>query len=202
VPVEQTAATQDTYASYEPPAHSNKGRVSGFMGWAFSVPIGSVRDFTAVVSPLGFEIMIDSWITDNLSVGASGEWATYVDDRPRTTNTVDNVSITATAYNYMQTASARALLHYYYLESESVYPYVGPHIGVNWTTFDSETADLVLTDNRVSFSFGAETGVKIPFGRNAPMAIANLRYAANLQAEFTNKVTNVQSLALMLGLGF
>jgi hypothetical protein len=142
-------------------------------------------------------------VLDNLSLGFSGEWATYVDNRPRTTFDVnDNTAITATAYNYMQTTSARFLVHYCFPGGGPVRPYIGPHVGVSWSMFDLQAADLALSDSEFSINFGAETGVEIPFGRHAPVALVNLRYSFSPAAEFRDVVTNVQSLGLMLGIGF
>jgi hypothetical protein len=199
---ESEAAAQDTYVAEAFYPQSKVGRVSGFMGWAFNVPLGSVRDFTGVVSPLGFEIQFNGWVTENLSLGVSGEWATYVDNRPRTTYSLDQGALTATAYNYMQTTSARLLIHYCFLGQDPVQPYVGPHVGVSWSSFDSEAADLVLSDTEVSINLGAEAGVQIPFGRSAPAALVNLRYSLSPAAEFRERVTNVQSIAMLLGIGF
>lgn len=201
-PATLTPSIPDTYTSVEDRTTHRAGDVSGFMGWAFNVPIGSVRDFTAVVSPLGFEIQFNGWVLDNLSLGVSGEWATYVDNRPRTTVTVDQSAITATAYNYMQTTSAHFLVHYFFPGGGPVRPYIGPHAGVSWTMFDLEAADLALSDSEFSFNFGGEAGVEIPFGRNAPVALVNLRYSFAPAAEFRNIVTNVQSFGLLLGIGF
>jgi len=192
----------DTYTELSDPTAIKAGRVSGFMGWAFNMPLGSARDFTANISPLGFELQFSGWITPNISVGVSGEWATYVDDRERATVTVDDTSITATQYNAMQTTSARLIAHYAFLSSGPVRPYVGPHVGVSWTTFDSEAADLVQSDTQVSVNFGAEAGMEIPFGLYAPVGLVNLRYSVSPAAEFRNTVTNVQALALLLGIGF
>jgi hypothetical protein len=192
----------DEVSSNERPTRSNKGRISGFVGWAFNVPLGSVRDFTAVVSPLGFEFQLNGWVTSNITVGVSGDWATYTDDRPRTTYAVNNTAVTATAYNYVQTTGAHFLAHYYFLEEGPVLPYVGPHVGVSWTAFDSEEADFDLSDLEVSMVFGAEVGAEIPFGRNAPVALANLRYSVSPAADFLGVVDDVQSLGLLVGLGF
>jgi hypothetical protein len=201
-PAPLTPSIPDTYTSVEDRTTHRVGDVSGFMGWAFNVPFGSVRDFAAVVSPLGFEIQFNGWVLDNLSLGVSGEWATYVDNRPRTTVTVDQSAITATAYNYMQTTSAHFLVHYFFPGGGPVRPYIGPHAGVSWTMFDLEAADLALSDSEFSFNFGGEAGVEIPFGHNAPVALVNLRYSFAPAAEFRNIVTNVQSFGLMLGIGF
>ena len=197
-----SSGVEDEYARQPYYEESKVGRISGFMGWTFNVPLGSVRDFTTNVSPLGFEIQFNGWVTPDISLGVSGEWATYVDNRPRTTYTVDQAAITATAYNYMQTTTARALIHYCFLGQAPVQPYIGPHVGVSWSFFDSEAADLVLSDTEVSVNFGAETGVQIPFGRNAPSALVNLRYSFSPAAEFRNSVSNVQSLGMMIGVGF
>jgi hypothetical protein len=191
----------DTTPSYEEPAHGKLGRISGFMGWGFNVPLGSMRDFTAVVSPLGFEVQLHAWVTPNISLGVAGDWATYVDNRPRTTYESNNGAVTATAYNYTQTSSARFLAHYYFIDSGPVLPYLGAHVGVTWSTFESQAADLFLSDSEVSVAFGGEGGIEVPMGRNAPVALVNVRYSVAPAAEFRN-VSNVQSLGLMLGIGF
>lgn len=192
----------DTVSKLEEPTASKAGRLSGFMGWTFNVPLGSVRDFTAVVSPLGFELQFNAWVLDNLSLGVSGEWATYVDNRPRTTVAVDRAAVTATAYNYMQTTTARFLVHYYFDSSGAVRPYIGPHVGVSWSSFDLQAADLSLSDNQTSVNFGGEAGMEIPLGRYAPVALLNVRYSFSPEAEFRSVVTNVQSISMMLGIGF
>lgn len=192
----------DTIASLEEPKASKAGRISGFVGWAFNVPLGSVRDFTAVVSPLGFELQFNAWVLDNLSLGVSGEWATYVDNRPRTTVAVDRTAVTATAYNYTQTTTARLLVHYCFDSSGPVRPYIGPHVGVSWSSFELQAADLSLSDNEVSVNFGGEVGMEIPLGRYAPVALLNVRYSFAPEAEFRSLVTNVQSIGMMLGVGF
>lgn len=178
------------------------GRVSGFMGWTFNVPLGSVREFTNDVSPLGFELQFNGWVLDNLSLGVSGDWATYVDNRPRETFSVDRAAVTAKLYNYMQTASARFLVHYFLLGEGPVRPYIGPHVGVTWSTFDLQAADSKLSDNQTSVSFGGEVGAEVPLGRYAPVLLFNARYSFVPEAEFRNTVTNAQSLGFMLGVGF
>jgi hypothetical protein len=193
---------RDTVSNLDEATASEAGRISGFMGWTFNVPLGSARDFTAVVSPLGFELQFNAWLLDNLSVGVSGEWATYVDNRPRTTFSVDRTAVTATAYNYMQTTTARLLLHYCFDGGGAVRPYIGPHVGVTWSSFDLQAADLSLSDNEVSVAVGGEAGMEIPLGRYAPVALVNLRYSFAPEAEFRNLVTNVQSISMMLGVGF
>jgi len=176
--------------------------MSGFMGWAFAVPLGSVRDFAAVVSPLGFELQFQGWVMSNLSLGVSGEWSTYVDDRPRTTYETGSSTITATAYNYLQTTSAHAMAHYYFIEDGAVQPYIGPHIGVSWASFQTQAADFVISDTQFTFAWGFEGGVLIPFGYNAPVGLVNVRYSNLPAAEFLSQVTNVQSLSVLLGVGF
>jgi hypothetical protein len=181
---------------------SLQGRVSGFLGWTFNVPLGSVRNFSSVMSPLGFELQLQAWVLPALSVGVSGEWATFVDNRPRSTYTLDTGALTATAYNYMQSTSARLLVHYFFLGDAVLLPYVGPHVGVTWVAFDSEAADLALTGSQASIVLGAEAGVEVPFGRDAPVAMLNVRYSVAPAAEFRDAVSNVQTLGMIIGIGF
>jgi hypothetical protein len=198
--VEESAV--DALASRGDGSGSLKGRLSGFMGWSFNVPLGSVRDFSSVMSPLGFELQFQGWVLPNLSLGLSGEWSTFVDNRPRTTYELESAAVTATAYNYLQTTSARLLVHYYFLGEGPLLPYVGPHVGVSWASFDSEAADLSLTDSQVSVVFGGEAGVEVPFGRSAPVVLLNVRYSLAPALEFRDAVSNVQTLGLMIGIGF
>jgi hypothetical protein len=192
----------DTSESFEPTRHSKTGHVSGFMGWAFNVPLGSVRDFTAVVSPLGFEVQLLAWVNNQIALGIDGDWATYVDNRPRTTYDVSNGAVTATAYNYTQTSSVRFLANYFLMDEGPVLPYIGLHAGVSWATFESQMADLTLSDTEFSFSWGGQAGIQVPMGRYAPIALVNLRYVNTPAQEFLGQVSNVQSLGLLLGIGF
>jgi len=201
-PLQQAPLGVDTSQSFEPTLHSKTGHVSGFMGWAFNVPLGSVRDFTAVVSPLGFEVQILAWVNNQIALGIDGDWATYVDNRPRTTYNVENGAVTATAYNYTQTSSVRFLANYFLMDDGPVLPYVGLHAGVSWATFESQEADLTLSDTEFSFSWGGQAGIQVPLGRYAPIALVNLRYVNTPAQEFLGQVSNVQSLGLLLGIGF
>jgi hypothetical protein len=153
-PREETAI--DALAGRGGSSHTLQGRVSGFLGWTFNVPLGSLREFSSVMSPLGFELQLQAWVLPALSVGVSGEWSTFVDNRPRSTYTLDSGAITATAYNYMQSTSARLLVHYFFLGDAALLPYVGPHVGVTWVAFDSEAADLALTESQASIVLGAD----------------------------------------------
>ncbi|HVZ33717.1 MAG TPA: hypothetical protein VG963_14900, partial [Polyangiaceae bacterium] len=175
--------------------------ISGFIGWAFNMPLGSVRDFTGRTSPLGLEIQFDGWISESVSLGVSGEWAAYVEHRPRTTIDRGGGTLTATAYNYLQTTSLHFLLDAHFLRHAPVNPFVGLHAGMSWAAFDSAAADLELSDTQVSFNFGVETGARIPLGAGGPLALVNLRYALSPENNFMS-VSNVQSVGWMLGLGF
>jgi hypothetical protein len=201
-PLQPAPLGVDTSESFEPTRHSKTGHVSGFMGWAFNVPLGSVRDFTAVVSPLGFEVQLLAWVNNQIALGIDGDWATYVDNRPRTTYDVSNGAVTATAYNYTQTSSVRFLANYFLMDEGPVLPYIGLHAGVSWATFESQMADLTLSDTEFSFSWGGQAGIQVPMGRYAPIALVNLRYVNTPAQEFLGQVSNVQSLGLLLGIGF
>jgi hypothetical protein len=184
------------------PERLEKGAISGFIGWSFNAPLGSVQDFTGNLSPLGFELQFRSWVSSNLSLGVSGDWVGFVDDRPRSTYSLDNLAVTATSYNRTQTASARFLVHYYLLDSGVIRPYVGPNVGIGWSAFDVEAANLVLSDNDTSIVYGVEGGAAIVTSQSGPIILANLRYSVLPSAEFQSSVSNVQTLGLLVGMGF
>lgn len=181
---------------------SRAGSLSGFVGWAFNIPLGSVRDFASTASLLGFELQAHLWLNSRLSLGVSGEWAMYTDTLDAGSYSLEQAEGSARAYNELQTTSLRLLAHYALLGSRDFRPYVGPLVGVSWSAFELEAADVVRSDTKFSVNVGAEAGVVIPFDGGGPAAIVNLRYSTSPAAGFGSIVTNVQSLGLLLGIGF
>lgn len=179
-----------------------QGSMLGFMGWGVNVPVGSVRSFAANTSFLGFEAQFRYWLSPNLSLGASGEWATFVDEQPRTTYEIDNVAVTATSYNHIQTSSARFLVHYYPIVAGSFLPYIGPHVGVGWSMFELEAADLAISDSESSIAVGLEGGAAFPLGERGPTLLVNIRYSFLPTAEFRRAVDNMQTVGMLVGVGF
>jgi hypothetical protein len=192
----------DPYTTERVWSESKPGHISAFVGWAFNIPFGSARDFTKYASLLGFEVQCNAWMTRNLSLGVSGEWAAYTANLPRATYSLEGAQITAKAYNQLQTTSLRLLVHYYLPDEGPFQPYIGPLVGVSWSAFELDVAHLGLSDTQFSLNLGAEAGIVIPFNGGAPAAVFNLRYSTAPAAEFRNVVSNVQSLGLLLGIGF
>lgn len=179
-----------------------RSRLGGAVGWNFNMPLGSVRDFTANLSPIGFEIQLRYWATRRLSFGLSGEWDSFVDERPRSSYQVQNGAITATAYNQLFSAILRFIPTIYLIDDGPVMPFIAPNIGVGWNEYRSRAADLELSDSKVSIAYGAEAGVLIPTPMDGPMFLFQLRYSAQPASEFRDRTTNAQSLALLAGLAF
>jgi opacity protein-like surface antigen len=169
------------------------------IAWNASLPIGSVHDFTSPASAIGFELQFRYWVLPNLSLGVSSDWQTLNDTRPRTTYPIEDGALTATAYNSVQTGAARAIVHYYFLDDGPVLPYAGANIGIGWSTFQTQAADIAFYDDQTSVLLGAELGALIRAGDRGPTFLLGIRYTALPAMEFMN-VTDVQSLALQLGL--
>src|SRR6185503_8535194 len=76
-PAEQPEARRgfDTY--------KNKFMFGG--SWDIGVPIGSAHSFPANTSPVGFELLGQYFVASHIAVGASLDWQTYWDTRPRST---------------------------------------------------------------------------------------------------------------------
>lgn len=187
----------------DPPGPAARvGSLSGFLGWAFNIPLGSVRDFANTASLLGFELQAHAWLSERLSLGVSAEWAMYTDTLEAGSYSLDQTQGTARAYNRLQATSVRLLAHYALPAYGEFLPYIGPLVGLSWSAFELEAADVVRSDTTFSVNAGAEAGVLIPFQVGGPAAVVNLRYSASPAAGFGGIVTNVQSLGLMLGIGF
>jgi opacity protein-like surface antigen len=190
-------------ADYADAARSSAGTYQGrFMvgiGWDVGMPIGSAHDFTQNLSPAGFALSFQYFATSNLSVGASMDWQTYWDSRPRTTNQISNGAITATADNSIQNGAARAMARWYFIDHGPILPYAGFNIGVGWSTFQSTAATLVLYDNTVSVLVGGELGAAFAPSRTSPLLTLSARYTTLPAADFLT-VTDVQSITFQLGM--
>jgi hypothetical protein len=168
------------------------------INWDVAIPIGSVHDFSGNASAAGFELLFQYWLTQHITMGASMDWQTYWDARPRTTYQIENGAVTATADNSVQNGAARFLARYYILDQGPLLPYAGLNIGIGWTTFQSAAADILLYDNTVSVLLGGELGVSIAAGRDVPLFNVGVRYS-NLPAANFGKVDNVQAVTFQFG---
>jgi hypothetical protein len=178
------------------------GKLAGVVGWEFTVPLGSVRNFSANVSPAGLELQLRYWALEQLSLSLAGDWTWFGDVRPRTTYQLDHATVRATAYDSLVSSTLRLAAQYYLLSEGLALPYVGPHLGVGWTRYRSETADLELSEDEFSFVYGVEAGVLLPMSGSAPMFLFQVRYAAQPGSEFRSLVSNVQTLAFTAAVGF
>lgn len=193
--VERDTSSDARYGA-SPPA-SSRGDTASFIAYDFGVPLGSMRDFTANVSPIGVELQFRGWVADRISLALSADWSSFVDERPRTTYSLENAMVTASTYNSLQMTNARLAAHYY-LGQGNVRPYIGPHAGVGWSWFETEVADLALSDTQFSVLLGAELGAL--FGRD-PSILGNLRYSWLPSADFLGVVSNVQTISAQVGIG-
>lgn len=178
------------------------GKLAGVVGWEFTLPLGSVRNFSANVSPLGLELQLRYWAMQQLSISLAGDWTWFGDVRPRTTYQLDHATVRATAYDSLVSSSLRLGAQYYLLREGLALPYVGPHLGAGWTRYRSETADLELSEDEFSFVYGAEAGVLLPMTGSGPMFLFQVRYAAQPGSEFRSLVSNVQTLTFTAAVGF
>jgi hypothetical protein len=187
------------YAGMARTSSTYQGSFMVGLGWNVGMPIGSAHNFTENVSAAGFELYFQYWATSHLTLGASMDWQTYWDSKPRSTYGIENGAITATADNSIQNGGARFLTRWYFLEQGPVLPYAGLNIGVGWSTFQSTAASLVLYDNTVSVLMGGEVGAAFSASRSAPLVTLGARYSTLPAAEFLS-VTNVQSITFQLGM--
>jgi hypothetical protein len=178
---------------------TNEGKFMFGGTWDIGIPIGSAHSFTANTSAVGFELLGQYWITSHITAGASLDWQTYWDTRPRSTYAVENGAITATTDNSIRNGAARALARWYFLDQGPALPYAGVNIGVGWSTFQTAASAIELYDNTVSILLGGELGVVFAPAREAPLLTVGARYATLPAADFL-AVTNVQSITFQVGL--
>jgi hypothetical protein len=192
-------AEQAPPPSRSPLYGSNVGRLMGGMAWNVGFPIGSVRTFTGDASAAGLELFVKYWVHPRVSIGASVDWQTYADEKPRTTYQIRNGAVTATAYNSVLLGSVRASGDFYFMDEGPILPYVGANIGFGWSTLQTAAADIALYDNQSSVALGAQAGIVIDTSSRAPKILIGGRYTAEPVVSFLNTVHDVQTIVLQLG---
>jgi len=175
--------------------------VMGGMAWNVGFPVGSVSDFTSDPSAAGLELLLKYWVHPQITIGASVDWQTFTDQRPRTTYQRNNGALTATAYNSVLTGAVRAGGDFYFLSDGPVLPYVGANIGFGWATLQTAAADIAIYDNQSSIALGLEAGALINFGGSrSPLLLLGGRYTAEPVVSFLSSVKDIQTIVLQVGL--
>jgi len=176
------------------------GHLRGGMAWNVGFPVGSVHHFTSDASAAGLELLLRYWVHPRITIGASVDWQTYTDERPRTTYQLRNGAVTATAYNSVLLGAVRAGGDFYFVDEGPVLPYVGVNVGFGWSTLQTAAADIAIYDNQSSVVLGAQAGVLIDTSERAPKILVGARYTAEPAVSFLNSVHDVQTVVLQLGI--
>ncbi|HYQ31153.1 MAG TPA: hypothetical protein VER04_28155 [Polyangiaceae bacterium] len=171
----------------------------GGLAWDVGIPVGSVRDFTSNASAAGLELFLKYWVHPKITIGASIDWQTFAEQRPRTTYQRPNGAVTATAYNSLLMGTVRVGGDFFFLEEGPVLPYVGANVGFGWSTLQTAAADLAIYDNQSSIALGVEAGVVINTSRKGPAFLLGGRYSAEPVVSFLDSVHDVQMITFQLG---
>jgi hypothetical protein len=174
------------------------GRAMVAVNWDLAVPVGSVHHFVSNVSAVGFELGFHYWLDPRFTVGASIDWQTYWDHRPRSTYAITDGAVTATADNSVQNGAVRLNGRFYTMNDGSVLPFIGVNVGLGWTTFQTAAADLLLYDNTLSILLGGEVGVAFAPSYQSPLFSIGARYSTLPAANFLG-VSNVQAITFQFG---
>jgi len=171
----------------------------GGMAWNVGIPVGSMRDFTSNVSAAGLELLLKYWVHPRITIGASVDWQTYAEQRPRTTYQRPDGAITATAYNSVLMGTVRAGGDFFFLDEGPVLPFAGASVGFGWSTLQTAAADLAIYDNQSSVVLGLHAGVLISTSQRGPLFLLGARYSAEPVVSFLDTVNDLQAITFQLG---
>jgi len=171
----------------------------GGLAWNVGIPVGSVRSFTSNASAAGLELLLKYWVHPRITIGASIDWQTYAEQRPRTTYQRENGAITATAYNSLLMGAIRVGGDFYFVDEGPVLPYAGVNVGFGWSTLQTAASDLLVYDNQSSVVVGLSAGVVIEPSPRAPKILLGARYSAEPAVSFLSTVDGIQTITLQLG---
>jgi hypothetical protein len=176
---------------------------SGYVEWSYnpSVPIGSVRKFTADASPRGLEYGGAYLPNRNFSIGLAVNWYRLYETAPYATYLLPTGAITGTLHRSVESIAGLAQLRWYTLPDGFITPFVGLGLGAAFTQFSVAVSDLEPQSRQGSFVFTTEAGGLVTLDRGEYYRLAlwlGLRYQFNT-ASFGD-VSNVQTAALHFGI--
>ncbi len=165
-----------------------------------SSALGSFSDkFVSDTSWRGFGFEGRSMIRPGLSLGLGFDFNRYSQSYSLKTATSGLTTVSGPLYNYADQFGMKVLVHGY-LTTGSLRPYIGGGIGGVWSYSYSQTADLSKSDNGFDFILAPEVGVLWTAARGASSAGVNLAVRYTYTTADFQKVTDAQSLQVVLGL--
>jgi len=138
------------------------------------LPVGSTSDYISKASFRGFGMEFRGFLYDNLSYGASFNWAVLYEELPAQEWTIEGDTRTAYGrqFRYINSFPIMATMHYYFGEWDETRFYAGAGIGPQKIDQRTEVGLYSLTSNKWRFGLAPEVGVLIPINFNSSLNLA------------------------------
>jgi hypothetical protein len=183
-----------SYSTYRP-------RESMYMfNYEMSQPLGSFSDdFIDETSWRGFSFEGRSMVRERISLGIGFTFNRYDQTYSNLSVPVGGGTLSGPVYRYADQFAIKGLVHYYFMET-AVRPYVGIGLGGVWAYSYSQIADLAAADDGFHFIASPEVGLTFTAAKGASSAGLNFAVRYNYTTADFQKVTDAQSLAVVVGL--
>jgi opacity protein-like surface antigen len=151
------------------------------VSYDIGLPLGTTADYIGNPSFRGFGLEARSFVSDNLSVGGSFNWAVFYEEvGPQEFS--KEIEGTGTAYGkqyrYINSFPIMANMHYYLGEWDETRLYVGGGLGVQKVDQRTDFGLYTINNNKWRFGFSPEVGVLIPMNFNTSLNLsAKYQYA-------------------------
>ena len=165
------------------------------INYIVGVPVSETSDIIDKTSWRGVNLDFSYFLKEELTIGLSGGWQVFDDNRGYITETTGTETISGYRYNYLNSFPIYATAGYYF-HKERAAPYVSLGIGVVYNELEEDIGLIQYREEEWQFSLKPEIGLdyEISYG----LAVrASFKYYFVAEA---NDLPNLSYLGIGLGL--
>lgn len=183
--------------------NAQDGSTLGVTSYEIGIPLSSFsNNYVNKVSFNGGNIEARTFLSDNISVGASFSWQKYYAKQPRQTYQIDGGAITATQYHWLRQIPLKVTAHYYLGKNGSkLRPYLGVGTGLVSIVQETTISDYTFRSSKWSYILAPEIGALISFREYSSSGlILGAKYNYTTYSE--DNVADLQNVSFHAGLYF
>lgn len=123
-----------------------------------SIPTGATKDMVGKTSFRGFGIEGRKFVDNNVAIGGGAHWNVFYDKVDKVTTELDNITLTGTHYNYINSFPFLVNAAYYFNEGSYFRPYAGINSGVTYVMYRKDVGLYSIQDEPWKFTVAPEIG--------------------------------------------
>lgn len=133
-----------------------------FISYLPAVPFGNTADYTPGISPRGYELETNRFLTDDVSVGLSVGWTIFRDMVSGELFEYNDLDIYGTQFRYQNMVPINLTVKKYFINGDYS-PFIGIGAGTQYVEQRMDLGVFTLTDDKWLFNVTPEVGMLYDF---------------------------------------